>query len=614
MRAFLHGLPLALALAALTLVATPARAARLTVQVDPPVLNAGDTGTLTVAVESGTIDRVDLPQMSGLQVLPGVSTTTYSFTSGTLVTTTARKYELSASQPGDYTIPPFAVRLKEGATLLSQEVKVHVNPAPAGATQTRAGPVIMPPANASNDAPPRETTPTPPPIPRDPDGGPARVFMVITPQGTEAYVGEMVPLRIDFYIRQEANADQDSLPTLKGSNFMMNDFTVRGHASMALIENQPYECDTFLSAFCAPKSGDFPLAAERDTYWVKSPPEGSLDPFGFSRSTNLAHGTITSNGYVMHVVPLPEAGRPAHFSGAVGQFVVASDAQPEVVTMGQPVTLTFGVRGRGNFDYVHCPVLDDDPRWKFYAPKATSNFTDEMRTEGSKTFELSAIPQWNGNVRLPRAMFSYFDPRLRQYVTVPIELPSIAVTGAMPLDAAGTAATEPTATATAPPPAADDFAPNRTELGDLEASMLPVYRAPWFWPVQGALVALPVVGLVVLLLRRRVRTDHAERVARRRSLRQEEQAMAEAVRRDDARAFFLAARHAVQLQLGARWEVAPESITLGEIRRRDPALAETVKGLFAQADEVLYSGRAAAKMDLAHWQRVARECLNLQPA
>jgi hypothetical protein len=60
--------------------------------------------------------------------------------------------------------------------------------------------------------------------------------------------------------------------------------------------------------------------------------------------------------------------------------------------------------------------------------------------------------------------------------------------------------------------------------------------------------------------------------------------------------------------------VAPEAITLGEIRRHDPALAETVAGLFAQADEVLYSGRASAKLDLAHWQRVARECLHLQTA
>ncbi len=90
--------------------------------------------------------------------------------------------------------------------------------------------------------------------------------------------------------------------------------------------------------------------------------------------------------------------------------------------------------------------------------------------------------------------------------------------------------------------------------------------------------------------------------------------MSEAARQGDARTFFLAARHALQLQLGARWSVAPESITLGEIRRRDPALAEAMAALFAQADEVLYSGRTGANLDLGQWQRVARECLQLQTA
>jgi hypothetical protein len=121
--------------------------------------------------------------------------------------------------------------------------------------------------------------------------------MILTPQSTTAYVGEMVPLRIDFYIRQEANADQDSLPTIKGSDFLMNDFTVRGHESMTILENESYEIDTFLSAFAAPKSGDFPLAMERDTYWVKAVTASGMDPFGFTRNTNLGHGTIARNSW-----------------------------------------------------------------------------------------------------------------------------------------------------------------------------------------------------------------------------------------------------------------------------------------------------------------------------
>ena len=87
--------------------------------------------------------------------------------------------------------------------------------------------------------------------------------------------------------------------------------------------------------------------------------------------------------------------------------------------------------------------------------------------------------------------------------------------------------------------------------------------------------------------------------------------MAEAQRREDTHAFFVAARHAVQLQLGARWSLAPEAITLGEIQRRDPDLAERLGPFFRQADEVIYSGRASANMNLARWHTVAREFLQV---
>jgi hypothetical protein len=599
--------------------ALPAFAATLTEQIDRDNVSAGDAVTLSINVENGAIAHVELPKVDGVLIEPGASSINSAFTGGQLITTTERQYQLVATKPGDYTIPAFDVTLKDGSTLSAPEVKFHVTAvAQTDSTPDQGASAAVQPllnslaaANAARNA---NTVPAPS-VPADADGNPVKVFMVITPQTTNAWVGQMVPLRIDFYIAEDSNADQDSLPTIKGSDFMMNDFAVRGHASLIVLEGKPYECDTFLSAFTAPKSGDFPLAAERDTYWVKSVGPSGLDPFGFTRNTNLGHGTITSNQLTMHVRPLPAKGRPEHFSGAVGEFAVAADAQPDVVKFGEPVTLTFGIRGTGNFDYVKCPVLADDPHWKVYAPTSTTNFSDEERTEGSKTFEQSAIPQINGNVRMPLASFSYFNPRLEQYVTVPIGLPTIAVTGAMPIPSTTTAPANPDSTLP-PPPRIDDFLPNRTELGNLQSSMTPIYRAAWFWPVQGALALFPMLGLLIFLLRRWMTKANARAgsTSHRRTLRQEENAMAEAVRHGDAPAFFLAARHAVQLQLGRQWDVAPESITLGEIRRRDPALAETVGPLFAQADEVLYSGRAAANLDLAHWQRLARECLQLQPA
>ena len=610
---------LTLLAAALFLAAlAPCLGATITVEINPVKITADQTATLTVVIENGEVANVDLPQVDGLLIQPGPSSVTYAFTGGTLLSTSTRKYQLMPARAGDFAIPPFDVTLKDGSTLRSQEVTLHVDSA-ASATDSapaRRGPIVLPAANGG-DASTSSTNAAPAiAFPRGSDGQIAKVFMLIRTQTTDAYVGQMVPLRIDFFIRQDANADQDSLPTIKGSDFLMNDFAVRGHASMISLENRAYECDTFLSAFAAPKSGDFPLASERDTYWVQSISASSLDPLGFTHNANLAHGMITSNQLVMHIRPLPDEGRPADFSGAVGQFQVTSDAQPAVVPMGDPVILTFGISGVGNFDYVHCPALTTDPNWKVYAPKSSIAYNDEERTQGAKTFEQSVIPRENGNVPLPQASFSYFDPFRRQYITVPINLPAIAVTGAMPL-ATAPSATPPTSGDLVPPPdTANDFAPNRMELGELRPSLTPVYRAAWFWPVQAACAALPFLGLLIFFLRRRQTAglEDAETLARRRSLRQEESAMEQALRMEDARAFFLSARHALQLHLRAAWKVAPESITLGEIRRRDPDRAQVLAPFFLQADEIFYSGNAPSRLDLSHWARVARECLHPQTA
>jgi hypothetical protein len=129
--------------------------------------------------------------------------------------------------------------------------------------------------------------------------------------------------------------------------------------------------------------------------------------------------------------------------------------------------------------------------------------------------------------------------------------------------------------------------------------------------VQGVLLVLILAG-VVLMLRPRNDPARGERTLRLTSLRREENAMDQAAREGDAVKFFTSARRATQLRLAERWNVAPESLTLVEIARHDPALAETVAPLFVEADDVIYSGAARSGIDLNEWNRRAREML--QPA
>jgi hypothetical protein len=614
-------------------------AASLTQQIDPPEVSVGDEVVVTFTVQNGSVSKLDLPTVEGLQVLPGSSTSTnISFTNGTLSSSVSESFRLSPSRAGDFTIPAFDIALQDGSSLHTKPMSLHVlesgtaPAAPATATPSPAanatanppvnanGPVIMPPTYATPGPPAQNPSDQNSNVPRDKDGTPAKVFLVITPQTTDAYVGQSIPMKIDFYIRMDVSAAQNSLPTIKGSDFLMNNFTTRGRVNISMLEGEQYGCETWMTAISAPKSGDFPLSMQRDSYWVKSITNtNNFDPFSgfFNRQANLAHENISSNQLTVHVHPLPEEGRPAHFTGAIGQFKVTGDAQPNSVAVGEPVTLRFSVSGEGNFDYVRAPALPHDPAWKTYNPKSGTNYVDESHTRAVKNFEQSAIPQKNGNLQLPAADFSYFDPNTKQYVTVPIALPEITVTGSSAVAASTPAGDATDSTAVTAVPKADGFLPNRLKLGSTQRNLTPVYHRPWFWAVQGGLLVLSLAGTSVFFFRYRSVPDngHAALALRRRSQQQEEDVMSDAVRRGDAVAFFSAARHAVQLQLGAQWGLKPEALTLDQIRLRDPALAETLESLFAQADEVIYSGRVSANLDLAEWEhRVRTELLQPQPA
>ena len=354
---------------------------------------------------------------------------------------------------------------------------------------------------------------------------------------------------------------------------------------------------------------------ERDTYWTKTSNATAIDPFGnfFPSQRNLAHELIASNQLTIHVHNLPTDGRPANFTGAIGQFTVTGTAQPQSVAVGEPVTLRFTVSGQGNFDYVRCPTLADDPTWKTYVPSAKTEYQEESHTQGTKNFEMAVIPQKTGTVPLPQASFSYFDPATKQYITTAINLPAITVTGSMTTSAATSNSGIDSATVTATP-ATTELLPNRIDGGNPQSSLVPAFRQMWFWVVQGALLIAIILGSLFLFFRSRAKPDDdlAGRLQRQHSMAQEEDAMGEAARRGDALAFFTAARHAVQLQLGERWRVKPEALTLAEIRQRDPQLAQAVEPLFIQADEIIYSGGTGNGLDLAHWERHVRELLQSQ--
>lgn len=139
------------------------------------------------------------------------------------------------------------------------------------------------------------------------------------------------------------------------------------------------------------------------------------DPF-FGRTQSAL---LQSEPVEIEVLPLPDEGRPAEFTGAVGRFALSADAQPTHVQAGDPVTLRVEVSGVGNMAAVQVPNIQITEGIKLYEPTVQE---EEQIANGNyggrRIFEYILIPETGGVMEIPAVRFAYFDPSVERYITL----------------------------------------------------------------------------------------------------------------------------------------------------------------------------------------------------
>lgn len=139
------------------------------------------------------------------------------------------------------------------------------------------------------------------------------------------------------------------------------------------------------------------------------------DPF----LTRTVRRTVASSPVEIEVEPLPAAGKPANFSGAVGSYTLSATLNRSAVKANEAVTLKVVVSGTGNLRVLSPPALELPPDFEAYEPKIDQTVKyDNNRVSGSKTFEYVLVPRSAGDIEIKPVVFSFFDPRERIYKTI----------------------------------------------------------------------------------------------------------------------------------------------------------------------------------------------------
>jgi hypothetical protein len=248
------------------------------------------------------------------------------------------------------------------------------------------------------------------------------------------------------------------------------------------------------------------------TYYAGGGNDDGEDPFlQFFRQMTPREAYTASDPVMVDVQPLPTDGKPASFSGAVGDFSIMAAVDKTEVRANEAVTLTVKIEGKGNVAAIGQPKAKWPDNVELYDSKGSAKAS--KAGVGEKDFEILLIPRVPGQVTLPSLEFSYFDPAKKQYLTRNTDPIQIQVLEPAPGSAAPRPINPmtPATSATESTPAA---APS-LKLHDLKAPMssessfggMPLWR--WMYLFAVSAVAL-FAGWVGLDLIRKFRARNLE--------------------------------------------------------------------------------------------------------
>ena len=293
------------------------------------------------------------------------------------------RYILEAARPGEYVIAPFEARLG-GESTRSRATRIFVR-----------GPVGV-------------TVPTI--VTKAPFDATASVSVAATVTPDTVYVGEQttyqVAVFIDEAIRNRLRRNPGFTPPELRSMLAYDLAPVRGSLPSRRVGDRRFEPHLYQRAV-------FPLVAGRH---VVPPAELHYSlPLSYSFFSREEGRVLRTDSLILIALEPPADGRPADFSGAVGELSLDAAVRPARARVGDPAVLTLKVSGTGNINMLPRPSVALP--WGALIP-AQERVTIDRSSEvirGAKEFDWVITPHVAGAQELPAIQYPYFNPRTERY-------------------------------------------------------------------------------------------------------------------------------------------------------------------------------------------------------
>jgi len=164
-----------------------------------------------------------------------------------------------------------------------------------------------------------------------------------------------------------------------------------------------YNRFTFEKAFLPTRPGKWTLDAPMLRYQVQLT-EGRQGFFGERVGAQTQNYYVYGKPMTLLVLPIPEAGRPQPYFGAVGRFSMAASCDRDVVKVGNSIKLTLAITGSGNFEFLRLPDLSS---WEQRGLHLLGQTEDRKSDRATIVYDLTPLSKDVNE--LPPIAWNWFD-------------------------------------------------------------------------------------------------------------------------------------------------------------------------------------------------------------
>lgn len=376
------------------------------------VVVSGDQVRLVFTVNSQDIKDFRAPSIKGFDVLMGPSRSQQSsiqIINGkrTSSSSTAFTYILLAGNPGTYTIPAASVEV-DGKKVFSNAISIKVLPQDQAAKSS---------GNSGGSGSSSRSQAAGSRISAN------DLFITATASKTTVHEQEAILLTYKVYTVVNLRQLYGKMPDLKGFHTQEVELPQQKTFTLEHYKGRNYNTTVWSQYVLFPQQTgklEIPSITFDGVIAQQTVSDDPFDAFFNGGGYVEVKKKITTPKLVINVQPLPA--KPAGFSGAVGDFKLASSINATDVKTNDAVTIKLTLTGTGNMKLISTPDIKFPQDFEVYDPKVTDNYKlTSSGLTGTKTFEYLAIPRHAGNFTVPAVEFTYFDLKSNSYKTLKTE-------------------------------------------------------------------------------------------------------------------------------------------------------------------------------------------------